>query len=233
MKPARSKTKEPDVYKPLVPEVPAEPVPAAETPTIGPDQNVWKTAFIVLTGIVLLSAVLIYSTSVKQTDPVTALQSDANALPVQPLNPATGIEEERLAALPADAITANANAAVLAGGDNYDPWAKGGTPPVGGPPVSPGGQVVTVPNAGSQFMPPDCVLQPSGIYLCPVPVNANAAAKPTPKAPPKNANVQPTPTPAATSPKPTATPPAAKPDPQQKTSPAANKPDDSTSPDSN
>jgi serine/threonine-protein kinase len=55
-----------------------------------PANNIWKTAFIVLAGISLLSVFLIYSTSSKQTDPATVLQPDANGQPVQPLNPATG-----------------------------------------------------------------------------------------------------------------------------------------------
>ena len=72
-----------------------------------PKQDPWKTAFIVLIGVVLLSAVLIYSTSSKRPEPTTVLQTDAGGQPVQPLNPASGVEEERLAALPSDAITSN------------------------------------------------------------------------------------------------------------------------------
>lgn len=174
----------------------AEPVPT-ETASER-KQDPWKTAFIVLVGIVALSVVLIYSTSSKRTEPTTVLQTDANGQPVQPLNPASGIEEERLAALPADAVNANVNVmpGTLPGGDGYDPWSKGGVPPPGGPP---GGYVTVPPGGGSQFMPPECILQPSGIYLCPVPVNANTAVKPTsaPKTSSANANVQPSPSPAA------------------------------------
>ena len=200
--------------------------PPAETTADGKKQNPWKTAFIIMVGIVMLSAVLIYSTSVKRTEPTTVLQTDANGQPVQPLNPASGIEEQRLAALPADAINANANLAAgqLPGGDGYNPWANGGAPPPGGPPLGPGGGYVTVPGGGSQFMPPDCILQPSGIYLCPVPTNANTAVKPTPtpRATP-NANVQPTPAPAgAATPKPSPTPaaPRATPTPRTRNTPA-------------
>ena len=100
-------------------------------------QDPWKTAFIVLIGIVMLSTVLIYSTSSKRTEPTTVLQTDANGQPVQPLNPASGVEEERLAALPPDSITSNSNLATqagqLPGGDGYDPWANGGKPPTGSP----------------------------------------------------------------------------------------------------
>ena len=100
-------------------------VDSAEKPASEKKQDPWKTAFIVLIGIVLLSAVLIYSTSSRRTEPTMALQTDANGQPVQPLNPATGVEEERLAALPADSY-ANANVSAipgqLPGGDGYNPW---------------------------------------------------------------------------------------------------------------
>lgn len=193
-------------------------------------QDPWKTAFIVLVGIVALSAVLIYSTSSRRTDPTTVLQTDANGQPVQPLSPASGVEEERLAAMPADAF-ANANISTLPGqlpgGDGYDPWARGVQPPPGAP-VGPGGGYVTVPGGGSQFMPPECILQPSGIYLCPVPVNANTAVRPTPtpRNAAANANVQPTPTPVAGStPRATASPatPRATPTPRARNTPAAAK----------
>ena len=208
-------------------------------PTIEKKQDPWKTAFIVLIGIVMLSAVLIYSTSSKRTEPTTVLQTDANGQPVQPLNPASGIEEERLAALAPDSITSNSNLATqagqLPGGDGYDPWANGGKPPTGGP-VVPGGGYVTIPNGGSsQFMPPDCIMQPSGIFLCPVPANANAAVKPTPtpRGTPPNANVQPSPTPVTGgSPRPTPTPIGAKPTPTPRTkvTPAAARPNPTRSP---
>jgi len=199
-------------------------IAAADESVVEKKHDPWKTAFIVLIGIVMLSAVLIYSTSSKRTEPTTVLQTDANGQPVQPLNPASGVEEERLAAMPPDSITSNSNLATqagqLPGGDGYDPWANGGKPPTGAP-VVPGGGYVTIPNGGSsQFMPPDCIMQPSGIYLCPVPANANAAAKPTPtpRGTPQNANTQPSPTPAAGgSPRPTPTPAGPKPTPSPRT----------------
>ena len=182
-------------------------------PTVEKKQDPWKTAFIVLVGIVLLSAVLIYSTSSRRTEPTTVLQTDANGQPVQPLNPASGVEEERLAAMPSDAITSNSNISTLPGqlpgGDGYDPWANAGKPPTGAP-IGSGGGYVTIPNGGSsQFMPPECILQPSGIYLCPVPTNSNAAVKPspTPRGNNANANAQAAPTPSTTaSPRPTPSP---------------------------
>ena len=212
MKPAEKQISEVDAPPEVETAQAAEAAATAEpTSAVEKKQDPWKTAFIVLVGVVLLSAVLIYSTSSRRTEPTTVLQADANGQPVQPLNPASGVEEERLAAMPADAINANSNIATqtgqLSGGDGYNPWANGGVPPAGAPKVGPGGGYVTVPNSGSQFMPPECIMQPSGIYLCPVPVNANAAARPspTPKATP-NANAQSAPTPQPGSPKTTPTP---------------------------
>jgi hypothetical protein len=214
---------------------------AAETDAAGKTasekkQDPWKTAFIVLVGIVMLSAVLIYSTSSKRTEPTTVLQTDANGQPVQPLNPASGVEEERLAAISPDSVNANSNVAALPGqnpgGDGYDPWANGGKPPAGAP-IGPGGKYVTIPNGGtSQFMPPECILQPSGIYLCPVPTNANASAKPspTPKVTPQYANTQPSPTPVtAGTPKAATTPGGtAKPTPRPRSTPSDTQPQEGT-----
>jgi len=174
----------------------------AEAPVESPRQDIWKTAFVVLAGISLLTVALIYATSVKQTDPTTLLQPDANGQPVQPINPATGVQEQALANMQAMSGDPNANAnmaappGTLPGGDNYDPWKNGGQPPPGAPK---GGQVVTVdPNSPSVFMPPEgCIPQPSGILLCPVPVNKSVKPTPTPKAN-ANANVQTTPTPKPT-----------------------------------
>ncbi len=172
--------------------------------------NLWQTAFIVLAGIVLLGGALIYFTLGKKTDPTTALVGDANSMPVQPINPATGIQEETLAKMIGDAdssLMENANGAIppgtIPGGDGYDPWANGGRPPVGAPPLGsapaigappmtytqPGGQVVTIdPNSPSQFMPNE-----GGIILVPIPANNDPVDKPdtTPKAPAGNTATQP------------------------------------------
>lgn len=204
-------------------------------------RDVWKTAFIVIVGIVLLSGVLIYATYTKQTDPSTQLQPDANGQPVQPLNPATGTQEESLASLPANSadVITNSNMAVppgtLPGGDGYNAWANGGRPPAGAPPqtyIGPGGQVITIdPNNPSQFMPAD-----GGVILVPVPANANTAKPaPSPKTPAANANTatqqgantavtKASPTPAAkASPTPASAKPAASPA-KQPAKPAATKP---------
>ena len=195
--------------------------------------NIWKTAFIVLAGISLLSIFFIYATSSKQTNPTTALQPDANGQPVQPINPATGAEEQNLAGMPGmmPEIVGNSNSngavpGTAPGGDGYNPWASG-APPAGAPPqtyTGPGGQTINIPPGQSPFMqeiPPGCSVQPSGLILCPVPVTTPKPT-PTPKPPAANANtgVAPAATPVA---KPTATP--KRPTPTPATSkPPANKP---------
>ncbi|MEZ5424916.1 MAG: protein kinase [Pyrinomonadaceae bacterium] len=178
--------------------------------------NLWKTAFVVLAGISLLSVGMIYATYTRQTEPTTALQPDAQALPVQPLNPATGINEQNLVFSPDTTVpdlTGNPNGQmpeVIPGGDGYDPWARGGAPPPGAPTYAPGGQIITVPEGGSQFMPN---FTPEGGYVL-VPVPANTNTNPNPAASPKGekppANTQPTPAPKES---PTGTPPAVKPTP--------------------
>ena len=180
--------------------------------------NVWKTAFVVLVGIVGLSAGMIYFTQGKQTNPTTQLQTDANGQPVQPLNPATGMNEQSSASgfAPYNPEMMSNSAMTMPQqmpngdglGDGYNPWASG-KPPAGAPPqyVQPGGQIYTIPGDGSQFMPQD------GQYvLVPQPlndnVNANVNVKPSPTPKGKggtaaNTQTQPSPTPPATNPQPT------------------------------
>jgi serine/threonine protein kinase len=178
---------------------------AAEAPN-----NIWKTISIVLVGIFALSAMMIYAFSTKQTNPNSQLQLDANGQPVQPINPATGINEQNFAAntMPYTAdMIANSNtnmpngAQVMPGGDGYDAWGRGVQPPAGAPMYVPqsNGQVYTIdPNNPSQFMPQD------GIIYVPVPANTNTQpqATPTPKdqknTQPANTNTQVQPTPAPT-----------------------------------
>ena len=62
--------------------------------------NFWATAAMVLIGTAALGGALIYATWSKKTDPATVLQPDANGMPVQPINPATGTEEQQLAVMP-------------------------------------------------------------------------------------------------------------------------------------
>jgi hypothetical protein len=170
---------------------------AAATATAGGKKhNIWQTAFIVLAGILVLAIGLIYATSVRKTDVTAQLQAEPGTLPVQPIGPATGAQEESLSKLPdmtdaeilaAQTGTMEAPPGTLPGGDGYNAWANGGAPPIGAPPpgssvpvyVPPAGQTVTIdPNGGSQFMP-----QSDGIILVPVPManaNTGSTAKPTP-----------------------------------------------------
>lgn len=202
-----------------------------------PANNLWKTAFVVLVGITLLSAFLIYATSNRRTDPPTALQPDANGQPVQPINPATGAEELNLTSLPGVATEANGNTnmsappGTLPGGDGYNPWATGAPPP-GAPSYPSGGQTVTIdPNNPSPFMRDSgCIMQPSGILLCPAPLQPGANVPkptPTPRTPPANANTATaaSPTPAAARPSPTPAtvrPPVTRPTATPKTRPNSN-----------
>jgi hypothetical protein len=196
----------------------ASAVPTAVTESADDANNLWKTAFVVLAGISLLTVGLIYMTYSRQTDPTTALQPDANGMPVQPINPATGVEEQNLSSLPPEfSYDANSNTTLPNGavpGDAGNPWLNGNTPP-GGAPIAPGGQVIQVPGGNSPFMnDPNCVPQPSGIMLCTVPVSPTPAPKvsPTPRTP-ANANTN-------TGTTPTATPPLARPSPAQTRPPA-------------
>lgn len=187
---------------------------------VAPKNNLWKTAFVVLAGIMLLSGGLIYARIFgKQTDVPTTLQADANGSPVQPINPATGMNEQNLSqmmpysqqqqtgammTLPDGTAVAMPPPSVPSGdglGDGYNAWANGGRPPVGAPPpmqyVVPPGQTYTIPgNGSSPFMP---AMDGSGNYvMVPVNPNANVQASPTPKngkpAPPNaNTSAQPTP----------------------------------------
>lgn len=212
-----------------------------------PRRNVWQTAIFVFVGIAIFAGALIYATSVRQTDPTETVQADAGSLPVQPIGPATGAQEESLAKLPAltDAeilATQNQMMSDLPGGDGFNAWANGGIPPAGAPLTSgplagsmpgtasgiptappagyvpPGGQMYTVGEGQSQFMPD---FSPTGTVelRCrdvqtgqdiPCPTNApqpGAKPSPTPKTPAANTAVpQPAPEGAPT-PKPMATPP--------------------------
>jgi serine/threonine protein kinase len=174
--------------------------------------NLWKTAFVVLAGISLLAAGFIYATSMKQTDPQTMLQTDEKGIPVQPLNPATGINEKNLTVISDDSVpeyVGNSNIPISGydqggsgGVGDYCAWCGNG-PPQGAPPP---GEVITIPgDSGSQFMPN---FDGGGYVLIPVPANtntnpdANVKMKPTPAAspadnPPAN-TAKPTPTPKET-----------------------------------
>jgi serine/threonine protein kinase len=165
--------------------------------------GIWKTALMMFVGIGLLAAALIYATSVKQTDPITSLQPDANGQPVQPLNPATGIEERNLATIPGSGTDVNSNLSIppgtLPGGDGYDPWANARS-------LQPPGGTVTIPSdSGSLFtMEPGCTILPSGIVICPT-VVPQKSPSPTPRSEAVNTNTQAPPGTPATRPSPAAT----------------------------
>lgn len=204
------------------------------------NNNLWKTAFIVLAGISILAVGLIYATRTKQTDPTTQLQYDANGQPVQPINPATGLPEIGAAnMMPYSDANSMGNGNLTAPEsltypDGVDPWGRGSVPPPsdGGIPypVQPGGPVITIPGqGGSQFMPQ---LDNNGqVILIPIPantvvVNANAAV-PT-KTPRNNANTNTAQPPPSPTPQPEVTQPKATPTPATK--PAQPKPTEQTKP---
>lgn len=222
-------------------------------PSDNATNNLWKTAFIVLIGISMLAVGLIYATSVKQTDVQTQLQADANGQPVQPINPATGMNEQGLsqmmpyagqpgAVMPggvgATGMPTMPQPAIPNGdgfGDGYNAWGSG-RPPAGAPPpqyVPPGGTMVTIPGeGGSVFMPNE---NGTGYYMVPVNPNANAQPQPSPKTGksplPANTAPQPSPTPAAGAQQTAPPTEAAKPTPAPKTEKAPAKPAATPKPD--
>jgi serine/threonine protein kinase len=180
--------------------VPVIPVDAA------PQNNIWKTAFLVLAGVSVLAFLMIYLTQVKQTNPTTQLPSDPNGQPVQPLNPATGLAEQGLSnmgSLSPEALANGANAANMPQStynDGFDPWKNPGKPPNGGTPYpmpqggGAGNVVVMDPDSNSPFMPQD-----GNTYIL-VPRNTNTTAntQPTPRTgrtPGANVSTSPTPVP--------------------------------------
>ena len=208
------------------------------------NNNLWKSAFVVLAGISMLAIGLIWATSTKQTNPTTNLQSDANGQPVQPLNPATGMNEQGTAALvpyvPGQPL-GNSNMMMPMtmpngmpqtvpsgdglGGDGRNYWGGNGPPPGAPIYVPQGGQMIDPNNPnGSIFMQDGIMYE-----RVPVPTNSNVGANvktaptPTGKTPPANVNANvapPTATPAVNpSPNPVKTPvptvkPPVKPSPQ-------------------
>ncbi len=162
-------------------------IPKTEAAKAGANQsNLWKTAFILLAGISILAFGMIYMTNMKQTDPTTEYKVDANGKPVQPLNPATGINEKGISMETALNPLENESTDGLppmdgiGGGDGYDPWSGGGFPPMGSSPsapIGPGGDVYTVPgNSGSIFTQEERLYDKDGnpIILVPVPKEGDA-----------------------------------------------------------
>ena len=123
--------------------------------------DIWKTAFIVLAGVSVLALSMYWVTGTRRNNPLTALPVDAGSQPVQPLNPATGVNEQgNLMTLPPGALDQADNTLSgddVGGGDGYDPWANPGAPRPGGrlpdAQIGPGGDIYTIPGDGSIFMP--------------------------------------------------------------------------------
>ncbi len=180
----KSFNEEETIVIPKIDEIKAQAATVTAKPLAQNQNNLWKTAFIVLAGMVLLGGTLIYFTYSKQTNPSTEMMLDANGQPLQPTSPATGATEQDLSnmsAYPPDyGNNSNMQGIPPLGGDGFDPWRNGGRPPVGAPPNGGGyppvyyppsntGQTVTIPgDGGSQFMPSESTL---------VPVNANISNK--------------------------------------------------------
>ncbi len=207
-------------------------VGATEPP---PQNNIWKTAFIVLAGISLLGASFIYLTSGKQTNPTT-MQTDANGMPVQPVNPASGTTEQGLSNMDSfdPNIYSNSNSMMTDGGGYPTDWVRpqnapplvpgSGDPyPVNGQMMQQGNQVYMDPGNGSIFMPQD-----DGSFVIMKPKNSNTDSNVNTQAPKKNTNSNvnpqpPTNTPVKTTPTPanTAAPTEAKPTPTPGVKPKA------------
>ncbi|MEQ1605011.1 MAG: protein kinase [Pyrinomonadaceae bacterium] len=191
----------------------AEPVVAAAAAVAGSKRSIWQTAIFVFAGVAIFAAALIYATSVRKTDPTANLVADAGSLPVQPIGPATGAQEESLAKLPAltdaEIMATQSQMNDLPGGDGFNAWANGGIPPAGAPlagsttgipsgiqtapPINyvpQGGDVYTIPQGGqSQFMPD---YNPGGVELRCKDVQTGQEI-PCPSGPPPTAKPSPTP----------------------------------------
>jgi hypothetical protein len=173
-------------------------------PAAPPPGNPWKTAFVVLCGIAVLTTGLIWLTNARSNDLPTEAQTDPNALPVQMANPPTGAgENDPLgnSMMPSALGNSEMPGGVpgAPGGYEYDPWANGGRPPGGAKypagsvpyPVGPGGQQIYIPgNSDSPFMDDGnrYVLVPANSNT---PTNKPPTGTPTPK-------TKVTPTPAST-----------------------------------
>lgn len=122
-------------------------VPTRSTPPVEPANNPYKTAFIVLAGIMLLSVGGIYMTGGFRNTPTQQMNTDPNSQPVQPINPSTGVEDLGNMPIPMGNNDFNANGAY-----------PGGIPPIGGGGIPPGiygsggnGNTYIAPNENSPF----------------------------------------------------------------------------------
>ena len=138
-------------------------------PEVGAAANVsdgdtrWKTAFIVLAGISLLSAGLFFYTQNRSAGSNSGLMSDPNAQPVQPVNPATGMSEQNLSDFPMNVSngTFDANLSTMplpVPGGGFESMPSGGIPKGLYPPGQQYPGVYIDPNSNSQFMPPEIII---------------------------------------------------------------------------
>lgn len=137
-------------------------IPAPES-----QNNIWKTAFIVLVGALALGGLFVYMTQSKQTNPTTASQFDANGMPVQPVNPASGTTEQGLANM--DSFNpafygSNSNTMMTDGGGVSNPYWENGTRPPGMPTTSTGGSSYT---GGDPYYVPPGMTPGSQTYMDP------------------------------------------------------------------
>jgi hypothetical protein len=220
----------PDI-EPVADEATAATEPTVETaaaPAAVKKNDPWKTAFIVLAGITVISGGIYFTTYARKNDLPTVPASDPNAMPVQMANPATGQGEQSALRQPLPTVVGNASD--MPGGvpgDGYDPWANPGkfqsnsssNPYPVAPSGPPGQQMYMTTNPNSPFMSDGntYVMMPANSNTA---VNANRGGsansnKPRPVA---------SPTPGTTAPAANTALPSTQPKPNIKTDQPANKP---------
>jgi hypothetical protein len=200
----------------------------------------WKTAFIILAGIAVISAGIFYAMYGRKSDlPAAPSLVDLQALPVQMGNPPTGATELAALAQQVPQMVMGADGKLTTvpgtpgapGGESMyygagDPWANPGkfstgTQPAGSLPFPPGG-VQMAPSGQSTYMetnPNSPFMQDGNMYVMVPAPNANSSANSNKAVPPSSPKgglgALPTPPPANKS---VTNPPA-------QTDPAAAKPD--------
>ena len=151
-----------------------ETVPPAAAPA-AKKGDPWKTAFIVLAGITIISGGIYFTTYGRRNDLPTVPASDPNAMPVQMANPPTGASEQSALRQPLPTVVGNAAGMQAVPGDGYDPWANPGrfqtnssSNPYQVPTSPPGQQMYMETNPNSPFM------QDGNTYIL-TPANSNTA----------------------------------------------------------
>jgi hypothetical protein len=136
----------------------------------------WKTAFIVLAGITIISGTIYFTTYGRKSDLPTVPTTDPNAMPVQMANPPTGASEQSALRQPLPTVVGNAADLQAVPSDGYDPWANPGryqsnsssNPYQTYPSGPPGQQMYMETNPSSPFM------SDGNTYIM-VPANSNIA----------------------------------------------------------